>query len=230
MCGRYVTPDTTTIQAWWKSPLISSGQFPCHYNAAPSLQVPVIHAIPERGNELCLARWGFIPHWWKESALPSFSFNARSEEAQTKPMWREAYQSSRCIMPASGWYEWQAREVVDEKTGKAKQVKQPYFLYDESQPVIGIAGLLSVWFSPDNGPMMTCALMTKTASPGLMEVHDRMPVILNRETCEQWLKPELTKADVAQLVGDSETVFSYHPVSKAVNNARNNGEALLERL
>lgn len=230
MCGRYVTPDTQSIQAWWQSALIADDQFPFHYNAAPSLQVPLIHAIPERGNELTLARWGFVPHWWKESTLPAFSFNARSEEAHSKPMWREAYRSSRCIMPAAGWYEWQASEVVDPATGKTRLVKQPYFLYDESQPVIGIAGLLSVWHSLENGPLMTCALMTKAASPGLMEVHDRMPVILDRAACDDWIRPGLGKQDVAQLIADSATEFAFYAVSKAVNNAKNAGSQLLERL
>lgn len=226
MCGRYVTPDTTSIQSWWKLPLISPDQFPFHYNTAPTLSVPVIHAIPERGNELCLARWGLIPHWWKDTNLPSFSFNARSEEAHAKPMWRDALQHSRCIMPAAGWYEWQVREGVDSKTGKPKPVKQPYFLFKPNEPVMGIAGLLSAWMSAD-GPVMTCALLTKAAPPALLEVHDRMPVILGRDECDQWLQPDLKKEAVIDLIQGSLTDFSFYAVSKAVNNARNNSSELI---
>lgn len=229
MCGRYVTPDSASIQSWWKSPLISTDQFPFHYNTAPTLSVPIIHAIPERGNELCLARWGLIPHWWKDANLPSFSFNARSEEAHTKPMWRDALQHSRCIMPAAGWYEWQVGEGVDPKTGTLKSVKQPYFLYKQDQPVIGIAGLLSSWMSPD-GLWMTCALLTKAASPELMSVHDRMPVILSRNDCDQWLQTGIGKDDVQQLLRSSEAHFVFNPVSRAVNNARNNSPDLIHQL
>lgn len=227
MCGRYVTPDTQAIENWWHGGLSVSETFPFHFNAAPTVPVPIIRNGSESQHSLELARWGLIPHWWNQPNLPSFSFNARSEEAHSKPMWREAYQHSRCIMPAAGWYEWQTKETIDPQTGEVKTVKQPYFLSGGSQPVIGIAGLFSVWNSPERGPVLTCALLTKSASDELMAVHDRMPVILNREACDEWLRPDLSKNDVGQLIATSEGHFEFFPVSRAVNNARNNNAELI---
>lgn len=227
MCGRYVSPDTDTIKNWWKNPLQTTAEFPFHFNVAPTLQVPLIQAIPERGNTLGLARWGLVPHWWKETGLPTFSFNARSEEAHQKPMWRHALQHSRCIMPAAGWYEWKTEPVVDTRTGEVKTGKQPYFLFKTGEPVISIAGLVSSWMSED-GPLLTCALLTKAAPPELLQVHDRMPVILDRADCEQWLNTDTSPDTVQALIRQSDTAFAFYPVSKAVNNARNNRAELMQ--
>lgn len=86
--------------------------------------------------ELRTGRWGLVPHWWKETKPPRSSFNARLEEAAAKPMWRDAFRRSRCLIPAEGWYEWQERERVDQATGEVKTFKQPSFIRRRDRAVV----------------------------------------------------------------------------------------------
>jgi putative SOS response-associated peptidase YedK len=104
MCGRYVDPDEAALERLWKIDRRNWNPFnPPRFNVAPTLQVPMIVRATDDATELLGARWGMIPHWWKKDTLPPSTFNARSEEAADKPMWRTALLSSRCIMPARGW-------------------------------------------------------------------------------------------------------------------------------
>jgi putative SOS response-associated peptidase YedK len=94
------------------------------FNIAPTVQIPVIYQDDE-GTEIRFARWGLVPFFWSKPKMPPFTFNARIEEAATKPMWRQAVKTSRCLIPAIGWYEWKEVEVVDPVTGEIKKAKQP---------------------------------------------------------------------------------------------------------
>jgi putative SOS response-associated peptidase YedK len=109
MCGRYVRPDTASIERQWHIGRTNSNPFRGRFNVCPTDTIPILRAKRESGEiELTEARWGFVPHWWKQAKPPSSGFNARSEEAVSKPMWRHAYRNWRCLIPAVGWYEWQA--------------------------------------------------------------------------------------------------------------------------
>ncbi|WP_277352234.1 SOS response-associated peptidase [Pseudomonas multiresinivorans] len=89
------------------------------YNVAPTSQVPMVLLNEAGEQEVVAARWGLIPFWWKKDKLPALTFNARSEEAATKPMWRDAIRHKRCLMPAAGWYEWNEKEPVKNSAGRA---------------------------------------------------------------------------------------------------------------
>ena len=116
MCGRYVSPDEAAIERMWRigrdspNPFAGLTPFGRRYNVTPTTKVAVIQRDRDK-EQLVLteARWGLIPHWWKEKTLPRFTINSRSEEAQTKPMWRGPYRHWRCLIPAEGWYEWPIR-------------------------------------------------------------------------------------------------------------------------
>jgi putative SOS response-associated peptidase YedK len=103
MCGRYVAPDIAEIERAFGITHAPGLSFPRHFNVAPTAQVPIVR----RGRELLLARWGFIPYWWSKPKPPASAFNARAEDIATKPLWKDAYRESRCVIPAAGWYEWQ---------------------------------------------------------------------------------------------------------------------------
>src|SRR5450631_4205517 len=110
MCGRYVSPDEAAIERFWEiNRRSNTDPFRRRFNVAPTTTVPIIRRAEDGAHELCEARWGLIPHWWKQEKPPALTFNARSEEAAVKPTWRNSYRHLRCLMPALGWYEWNER-------------------------------------------------------------------------------------------------------------------------
>lgn len=175
--------------------------------------------------ELNGARWGLIPHWWKKEVPPSLTFNDRSEEAAAKPTWRHSLRRLRCLMPARGWYEWNAKELVRSDSGR--QVKQPYYIYAPNAEAIAFAGLWAVWTGQDGSQVLSCALLSKEAAPGIVHIHDRMPVVLKPEHFNAWLDPNTPGPEVQVIIADSRNEFDSYPVSTRVNNTRNDFPELL---
>lgn len=135
---------------------------------------------------------------------------------------------TRCLMPARGWYEWQEKNW---DTGEGLKVKRPHFLHDATEDTVAIAGLDSVWKGPAGNEQVTCALLTRAASPRVAGVHDRMPVILRAEQFGQWLDPAIVDPDfVKGAVSAARTDFEHHPVSTQVNSAKNQGAHLVDRM
>jgi putative SOS response-associated peptidase YedK len=177
---------------------------------------------------LCAARWGLVPSWWRQAQFPRLTFNARSEDAASKPMWRQAYRQSRCLMPAEGWYEWQETEVVDRSTGEVRKVKQPYFIHCESEPVIAFAAMASYWAKPESEPLVSCAVLTTKAAPGLEYIHERMPVVLAAGDIDAWLDPHLSVEAVGEILSGPKLALQSYAVSTLVNNARNESPDLIK--
>ena len=151
-------------------------------------------------------RWGLIPGWWKKTAkeVPS-TFNARAETVAQKPMFRSAFKRTRCIVPASGYYEWQ---TID-------RVKQPYFISAGDGAVLSIAGLWDQWKEPETGETILSATLIVTAANDFTRaIHDRMPVFLGQQDHEAWLTG---KAGVELLRPAPDDLLRMWPVSKRVN-------------
>lgn len=228
MCGRYVDPDEAALERFWKIDRRNWNPFnPPRFNVAPTLQVGVIMRAADGAIELNGARWGLVPPWWKQDKAPGMTFNARSEEAAEKPMWRSSLKSMRCIMPAGGWYEWNESEPAMGPTGKP--CNQPYFHYCPGE-IVPIAGLWSVWRRPDANPILSCALITKEAAPSVAHVHHRMPVILKPEHYDAWINPETSPDEVQAIIADARGEFVCHKVSTRVNSAKNEGADLATEL
>ena len=231
MCGRYVAPEEAAIARFW--PLNQDGKlepFGPRYNVAPTTQVPIIYPGDD-GIEMRMARWGLVPFWWKQPKMPPFTFNARIEEAAGKPMWRQVVKTSRCLIPAIGWYEWKEVEVTDAVTGEIKKAKQPYFIHLPGRQVFAFAGLMCRWKAAESeAAILTAAIITRAAEGPAAEVHERMPLILPREAEAAWLDREQTDGrfalDVAQAVAVTSVV--HHAVSSRVNNSRSAGAELIE--
>lgn len=228
MCGRYVSPDDRAIEQYWHIGARESGQWIRRYNVAPSTQVPLLRLNEQGQLELAGARWGLIPPWWSKPALPSFSFNARSEEAANKPMWRQAIGSQRCIMPALGWYEWNEKEKVRNRAGR--QVNQPYYHHAADDSMLAIAGLWSTWTSTEGNQVLSCALLTRDAAGPVAAVHHRMPVILEPEQFELWLSPATSTEAVHAAIAASRDDFEAYTVTTDVGNNRNDYPELLEAI
>jgi putative SOS response-associated peptidase YedK len=160
----------------------------------------------DTGPELVPMRWGLIPGWWKKTAkeVPS-TFNARAETVAQKPMFRSAFKRTRCIVPASGYYEWRA---VDGS-------KQPYFISAANGAVLSIAGLWDQWKDPLTGEAIPSATLIITAANDFSRaIHDRMPVFLERQDDDAWLTG---KAGVELLRPAPNDLLRMWPVSKRVN-------------
>jgi len=214
MCGRYVSPGQASIERAWQIRRSSGLDFPRRFNVQPTTDVPLLR-LDAGELQLAAARWGLIPHWWKKEKPPTFTINARLEEAAGKPMWRDPMRRSRCLLPAEGWYEWQALAGG----------KQPTLIRRSDGNPFCFAGLMSVWKD-----QLSCAILTKAADGPVAEVHDRMPVVLPDLAHAGWLDPGLEDATAFARAHALVHEFIHYPVSKRVNNARNEGPELLEPL
>jgi putative SOS response-associated peptidase YedK len=187
------------------------------YNIAPTQPVPVIRQdSKEPVRELSLMRWGLIPHWSKDGSGAVGMINARSETAVTKPAFRDALKSRRCLIPADGFYEWL-------RTGKTKQ---PYCFEVNGGELFALAGLWDRWKDPSGNWVKTCSILTTTPNAVTSAVHDRMPVILDPDNYDLWLDPGMQNAAaVSELLKplDPRTMRCY-PVSTRINHVANDDE------
>lgn len=221
MCGRFaLAVDTTTLQEdfpWvtWPDDLGSS------FNIAPSQQVAVVANTGE--NRLETMRWGLIPSWAKEASIGDKLINARAETLAEKPSFRTAYRRRRCLILTSGYFEWMA-----DPTGGAKI---PVFIRLTQKRHFAFAGLWESWKGPDlEQPIRSCTIITCEPNDFLRRIHHRMPVILPEAAYQRWLDPaERTSAELDDLlVPYPGEYFQVFPVSRQVNNPRNNDAALIE--
>ena len=178
MCGRYRLSRRKQIVAEYFDSVPGGEDWSPHYNIAPTQSVPVIRQNPKEPiRELSLVRWGLIPSWAKDSSVAAKMINARSEAAGTKPAYRDALKSCRCLIPADGFYEWQ-------KTGNAKQ---PYCFEVNEGKLFAFAGIWDRWKDTNGKALETCSILTTTPNVVTSAVHDRMPVILDPDSYDLWL-------------------------------------------
>jgi putative SOS response-associated peptidase YedK len=180
MCGRFaLNEDPKKFAEHFK--LSGDVSLTPSWNIAPSTRICSITADQSESRHLRLMKWGLIPSWAKDATIGNKLTNARGETVAEKPSFRSAFKAHRCIIPASGFYEWKAE----------KEGKQPYYISLKSGEPMAFAGLWSQWHDID-----TCCIIT-TAANSLMEpIHDRMPVILDSDQLETWLSPTVNQADL----------------------------------
>ena len=206
MCGRFVlAADPALLQRGFN--LASLPDIQPRYNIAPTQPVPVI--TNEAPNALSMLRWGLIPSWSKDMSAASKMINARAETAAEKPAFRAAFRRRRCLIPATGFYEWQARE-----NGRA-----PMFIYLKNTPVFAFAGLWEIWHSPQGDEVRTFTIITTEANSFMRTIHDRMPVILHPADYETWLDTSDVPVEVlCSLLRPFEAAeMNAYEVSKMVN-------------
>lgn len=223
MCGRYVIEGTTELSERFQLRQIPADLFPewTTYNAAPTQLLPVI--LDDAAGERIAApmQWGLIPRWTRPDGKPGVApINARAETLFEKPMFRGLTKAKRCIVPASGFYEWR-------KSGGGKQ---PYYITAGDGETWGLAGLYDQTHDEDNDAAGSFTIITTTANPLLSSLHERMPVILHRDEEEEWLSHDLDDPHLVEqfLRPYPEEQMRLYPVSRAVNSPRNNGPELIE--
>ena len=211
------------------------------WNVAPSKQAPVVLTRRPRGAEdadpvrqLRLLTWGLVPSWAKDTKIGLKMINARAETLLEKGAYAKAAVSRRCLVPADGWYEWQASPTAKDAKGKPR--KQPFFIHRADDETTAFAGVYEFWrdrSAADDDPgawVVSYAIVTTAAEPGLDRIHDRQPVVLDRERWADWLDPAMQDPDEIRALLESPGAgrFEAWPVGKAVGSSRNNGPALLE--
>lgn len=152
------------------------------YNIAPTQPIAVVRTAADGQRELALVRWSLIPSWHR-GEKPPFLTNARAETVAEKPSFRAAFKSRRCVIPATGFYEW-------EHVGKAKN---PFFLRRRGPGLLFLAGLWDRWHGPD-GPIDSAAILTVEANDLMRPIHDRMPAVLPSDRLDAWLDPREERA------------------------------------
>lgn len=177
MCGRYALSETP-IRFAEHFKLKFVVELSPSWNIAPGKPINVITA--ENGGNICHAyRWGLIPAWAKDASIGYKLTNARGETVAEKPSFRNAFKHHRCLIPASGFYEWSTQ-------GK---IKQPWYISQQSGEPLAFAGLWENWRAPDGQIIQTCCIITTGANALMAPIHDRMPVILDRTDWTSWLDP-----------------------------------------
>ncbi len=238
--------------------LLSSPQQPPpghpDYNMAPTKLAPVVLTrAPARDSEaaaqaadtgeelapvrqLRLLTWGLVPSWAKDVRVGARMINARAESLLDKPAFRRAAATRRALVPAQGWYEWQASPVALDVKGKPR--KQPFFISRADGQGLAFAGLYEFWRDPATpaddpyGWVTSFTIVTTSAEPGLDRIHDRQPLVLDRDRWADWLDPSTTALDDVRelMAAPGPGRFRAWPVGRAVNTTGNNDQSLVEPL
>jgi len=209
MCGRFVA-DITAKQLSSAYQLQPVPDFPPRYNIAPSQKVAVVRVSEDQIRELAFLKWGLIPPWAKDASIGHKLINARSETLHEKPSFKNAFRSRRCIIPASGFYEWDHRG--EEKT--------PHYIRPLGGGILSMAGLWESWRSSDGEIVETCTIITTEANDLIRPLHNRMPSLIYDQDIELWLtggEGELSALS-ALLKPTRSNLFEEWSVSKAVNS------------
>ncbi len=214
MCGRFAfySPGEATASLFGVA-----GGFPvdARYNIAPTQDIAAIRLDEDRRREIVLLRWGLVPFWAKDVTIGNRMINARAETVAEKPAYRAAYLHRRCIVPADGFYEW--RTTGDGKT--------PYYITQASGQPFAVAGLWELWQDKRSGNRLESAtLITTAANEFMTSLHHRMPVVLAPGDTDAWLAGDDAVTDLVQRMPR----LRAWPVSRRVNNARNEGPDLVE--
>jgi putative SOS response-associated peptidase YedK len=220
MCGRYsFTLPPEAIRALFR--VVTQLNLQPRYNIAPTQVVPVIGLEPGGDRALKLFRWGLIPRWSKEMPKTAPLINARSEGIAGSRMFGQAFRKRRCLVPADGFYEWR----------QDKSNKRPWRIVDPHRPAFCFAGIWEGWRNPQGEIVRSFAIVTTDANEKLAPIHDRMPVMLEREDEDAWLDPGSAEPALQSLLApyDSGSTELYQ-VDARVNSVKNDDPACLARL
>ncbi|MBO9410200.1 MULTISPECIES: SOS response-associated peptidase [unclassified Ruegeria] len=219
MCGRFAItlPNDAMAQLFSARPANTLPAVP-NFNVCPTNQVHVVRS-DQAGRTLDPLRWGFIPHWYKSETAGPLLINARSETLAEKPAFRAACRERRCLIVATGFYEWTKSPSGD---------RLPWYIHRQDHAPIAFAGVWQNW-GPDENRQGTCAIVTTPANTRLGAIHHRMPLILEQQDWPLWLG-ETGKGAARLMTPGAEDVLTYHRVDPVVNSNRASGSSLIEPL
>jgi len=224
MCGRYaLSAEISDIAQEFSTNSAPELSLPADWNIKPTNDVYII-----KNQAIEIASWGMIAHWSKSddeaAKSQSSAINARSESVHEKPTFKSAFRSNRCLLPATGYYEW-ASELGKYKT------KQPIYISRDDKKLLAFTGIFQSWTSPSGRVIQSVSIITRQAVGQLALVHSRMPVFLPRDRWADWMNPKIN--DVAKIrslmdIPNPDANLGFHPVSSAVNSITGSGPELIE--
>jgi putative SOS response-associated peptidase YedK len=210
----FVTPEV--LEEYFNLELVEGAAAPePRYNLTPGQAVAVVREHEGRRRVHAL-QWGLIPFWAKDPTIGRKLINARLDSVATKPAFREAWQRRRCLIPASGFYEWS-----EPRGGR----KRPHFIRPVGEPLFALAGLWERWRTPTGEKLETCVIVTTDANAQLVQIHERMPLLIPRDAQALWLDPKSSLEDVLNLA--ERPSLEAHPVGFGVNDPKNDDETLI---
>ena len=216
MCGRYnltATPEQL-IETYQLHRL---PRYETSYNIPPSQKILTVVQLDDRSYKAVYLYWGLIPHWAKDLKISHNLINARAETVAEKPAFKSAYRQRRCIIPATGFYEWQ----------KTEQGKQAYCISRQEQQLFSFAGLWEYW-EHEKETIYSCTIITTAANNLMRPIHHRMPVIIDNSNINQWLDKQASLEIIQQLlVSDDYQNMRLTPVSDWVNSPLHNDKNCL---
>lgn len=218
MCGRFaLKQQQASLQDWCETEFVPA--FPPRFNIAPSMPILALRETPE-GRVASIMRWGLIPSWAKDPGALPMLHNARGETLTEKPMFRQAFRKRRCLIPASGFYEW--------KAVPGQRSKQPFYISMRDGNPMAFAGLWERSRGPDGEPLDTCTIVTTEANAVLAPIHHRMPLVLYKADWAAWLGATTPEGELLHLIHPSDPApMQAWGVSHAVNKVGNDDETLI---
>lgn len=219
MCGRFaLTLPQDAVASWFGAELRAEFETP-RYNICPTQMIPAA-VFHDGARHIVQMRWGFIPHWYKKPSDGPLLINARAETITQKPSFRAAIKTRRCLIPATGFYEWHAKKGIG---------KEPWFIKPAEGNLMAFAGVWQSWTDENKQRHITCAIVTTEASPELMGIHHREPVTIRAEKFGLWLGEE-GKGAAGLMTTAPDGFFEKYRVSTQVNKARHDVPDLMEPL
>jgi len=219
MCGGYtLTVDASVLGRLFELEPLT--ELTPRYNIRPTQMVPIVRVNADGAREWAATRWGMIPSWAKDTKIGSRMINARAETAADKPSFRSAFKHRRCLLPTDGFFEWV----------KAPGGKQPHHIRFTDRRAFAFAGLWERWTPPDGDPIESCTILTTRPNELIVDLHDRMPVIMAPERFTDWigggpLSPDAAEAILLPYPADGMEAV---PVSTLVNSPRNDDPRCLD--
>lgn len=235
MCGRYASSrgPEELIEVFEVAADRTGARLDPDFNVAPTKPVYAVVARPPSGTtdppqrQLRVLRWGLVPSWAKDPRIGNRLINARMETLAEKPAFRKALAARRCLLPADGYFEW-----YPTRTPSGKPAKQPFFIHPADGGVLAMAGLYEIWRDParaEDDPdrfWWTCTIITTAAPDELGQIHDRMPLMVEKQQWSEWLDPR-DRGSMELLVPAAPGRLEAYPVGGAVGNVANNGPDLI---
>ena len=214
MCGRFALYTSFQSIKEYADILAELEELEANYNVAPGQKIPIILRKND-GNYLELLKWGLIPFWAKDPQIGYKMINTRAETINEKPSFKYAFQKRRCLVPANGFYEWRKKD------------KQPFYIHLKERKLFTFAGIWENWKSPEGEFIQTCSIITTSANDTLENIHNRMPVILPRNSEMDWLSNEDQNVLKNLLRPYPADEISFFKVSHNVNSVKNNQPELI---
>ncbi len=215
MCGRITLTSSARelAEQFELEPGLELAPLEPRFNVAPSQDIATVRQDRDGRRVLKVERWGLVPHWAKDPAIGNRLITARAKSVATKPAFRDAFRSRRCVVPADGFYEWSGRGAE----------RRPYIFRRPDRAMIGIAGLYERWIGEGGEVVDSCTLITTDANATLAPFHDRMPVILAPGDYGRWLDRDQQESEalMSLLAPCPPDWLDSSPVSTRINNPRN---------